>query len=73
MSRAPKLPVQLLCHSGTGGPLLQAGSLAPISPLPCTLVPLSLAPTGTPSLSIAWHFRATQGAWAARCPAVFLL
>lgn len=60
MSRAPNLPVQLLCHSGTGGPLLHAGSLAPISPLPCTLVPLSLAPTGTPSLCTV-HSVAFQG------------
>lgn len=36
------------------------GSLAPTSLLPCTLVLLSLAPTGTPSMCTA-HRLAFQG------------
>lgn len=46
------------------------GSLAPTSLLPCTLVLLSLAPTGTPGMCTA-HRLAFQGdAQAAHCPSL---
>lgn len=50
---APDLHVYLLHHGRAGGPQLSSGSLAPISPLPCTLVPLSLAPTRTSGMGTA--------------------